>query len=42
MIRITIPTRQMSDATATILTAVGLLLMLWLGRDSISWFLGLR
>lgn len=42
MIRIDIPTRQMSDFTATILTAIGLLLIMWFGRDSIAWFLGLR
>ena len=34
--------REMSNFAATILTAVGLLLMIWLGRDSIAWYLGLR
>ena len=42
MIRIDIPNRQMSDFQALILTAAGLLLVVWLGRDSIVWFLGLR
>lgn len=42
MIRIDIPNRQMSDLTATVLTAIGILLTLWLGRDSIVWFLGLQ
>lgn len=34
--------KQMSDFQATVLTGIGVVLMLWLGRDSIVWFLGLR